>query len=365
MLPNQLSFNLISLLFFFCACSNSNKEYSKVDPVFVNISNISSINSFESIIDFDKFDIFKPGLIEYLNNDNILVFDFATYSFYTFNNDGDLIAKFGKKGRGPGEFIFPQEIFQFENQLKIVDYSLNRIVTYTLDGEYVSQFKYESKSLFGEITLLNDSTYITSSNGYQNSLLVKTKFDSDEEKYFGISKSKHINEKDQKESVSNFIGGNIPDFVKNTVTIETSRNQIFVYFNYLSELHNYSLNGSLNWEKSLNLPGNDEILDKAVSGAKRTNLMPILRYIWSMKSYGNDIFLQTVSTPNVPTLIVRIDQNGNLLDVYSFPFIDPSNSALTSYAINDSLDTIYLIDLSKNKLLVSPLPKSRFLHTQE
>ncbi len=67
---------------------------------------------------------------------NIYVVDQQAHSILVFNKDGNYLKNIGRKGQGPGEFIYPSELTIIED--KIVVYSGNRISYFTLEGNFIN-----------------------------------------------------------------------------------------------------------------------------------------------------------------------------------------------------------------------------------
>ena len=42
---------------------------------------------------------------------NFYVLDISAYTVYKFSNEGKLLLSFGRKGQGPGDITFPNEVF--------------------------------------------------------------------------------------------------------------------------------------------------------------------------------------------------------------------------------------------------------------
>jgi hypothetical protein len=75
--------------------------------------------------------------VQFLPGDRLAVVDVGAPYVPIFSVDGDHLATLGRRGNGPGEFQAPQ-FLTLDSVLSVVDGRLNRVVTYTLDGEHVA-----------------------------------------------------------------------------------------------------------------------------------------------------------------------------------------------------------------------------------
>jgi len=69
--------------------------------------------------------------------------DRGSHSVYKFDKNGNFIKKFGRKGRGPGDFYFPGDLSILDNKyLLIGEYATNRrISVFDLNGKFVKIIK--------------------------------------------------------------------------------------------------------------------------------------------------------------------------------------------------------------------------------
>ena len=70
-----------------------------------------------------------------LSNDNIYVTD--GWSFNIYSKDFRLLNSFGKKGKGPGEFMFATDFRIMNDTLYISDLANGRIQMFDINGHYL------------------------------------------------------------------------------------------------------------------------------------------------------------------------------------------------------------------------------------
>ena len=70
------------------------------------------------------------------NNGNIFILDGGNYRVLKFDPKGNFLLSFGRKGKGPGEFIRPNKIRIGSNNNVYINQS-NKLINFTNDGEYL------------------------------------------------------------------------------------------------------------------------------------------------------------------------------------------------------------------------------------
>lgn len=103
---------------------------------------------------------------------NIYVLDMADCSVKIFNSDGAFIRKFGRRGRGPGEFISPFRIdITPEGKILVLDPNLQKCELF--DKDKSKQFKLSSMPI--GICFADSESFVTLQviNPYDNSALLK------------------------------------------------------------------------------------------------------------------------------------------------------------------------------------------------
>ena len=114
--------------------------YNPLNPVKSLDSSYNMILKEELVIGTDEknkdyhFEII--GDIKADDDGNIYAVDEQAHSILVFNKDGNYLKNIGRKGQGPGEFIYPSELTIIED--KIVVFSGNRISYFTLEGNFIN-----------------------------------------------------------------------------------------------------------------------------------------------------------------------------------------------------------------------------------
>jgi len=101
---------------------------------------------------------YYPTFVKSDNSGNIYVLDMADCSVKKFNSKGVFIRKYGRKGRGPGEFLSPFRIdVSYNGNLLVLDPNLNKCELF--EGEKVRQFILSSMPI--GICLVDSKSFVT------------------------------------------------------------------------------------------------------------------------------------------------------------------------------------------------------------
>lgn len=87
-------------------------------------------------------------------------------SLFLFNREGGFIRKIGKIGKGPGEYIQPSyfSVNYKENSILVLDSKQQKIITYSTEGDFISEFKLGKDFLPIQIAVQNDLIFIDQLN---------------------------------------------------------------------------------------------------------------------------------------------------------------------------------------------------------
>ena len=80
-----------------------------------------------------------------LPNGTILVGDRGEYSLHLYTSTGKEVKKFGRKGKGPGEFTYLAWLFRCGTSVLAYDTDGSRISVYALDGSLQRSFRFSTK----------------------------------------------------------------------------------------------------------------------------------------------------------------------------------------------------------------------------
>lgn len=96
------------------------------------------------VIGAEKDEIFQWADLETDSDGNIFITDALDFSLKKFSGTGQLVAKTGKKGRGPGEFIDPRLLAIHGDRLYVTQQSVSGIQVFSTNLEYLYSIPFAS-----------------------------------------------------------------------------------------------------------------------------------------------------------------------------------------------------------------------------
>jgi hypothetical protein len=160
-----LNSTLILVIGFF-TISCSNKIHNK-QAIEINVDEIISEKPLVFSEVFSDFRVIPLETNEYciINNldnikivrDTIYIFDRNAKSVFIFSNNGRLISKISRIGRGPGEFNQPFDFDVDKNGILIFDNSTKKLNKYDLKGNFLSSMNFEYR--FSSFVKADDNIY--------------------------------------------------------------------------------------------------------------------------------------------------------------------------------------------------------------
>jgi len=103
------------------------------------------------------------GSFDRAKNGNIYILDWRKTRIYVFDSSGKFIKEFLKKGKGPGEFSFVQDIQIVDSRIWVIGF--RKIASFDLNGRFINEFKFK-KWLYKPIFILNEKHFIASYEEY-------------------------------------------------------------------------------------------------------------------------------------------------------------------------------------------------------
>ena len=161
---------------------------------------------------------------------------------------------------------------------------------------------------------------------------------------------------------SQLISGEVPNMLKNKAKLYSDGSHLYVFFEALSEIQKYDLEGNLIWHHKINLPHNQEIFEGTVESAKKygsSNSFPTLDYATEFQKLEEEIFILTSrSKPkNAKQYLVKVNEAGNIQTIYHFP---ETHEVCFNFDIHTQTNTLYLTsclsgDVKKGQLVKSEI----------
>lgn len=304
----------LTLLLFVSGCANQDVKPNKIKEI--------QIDTLYTFTDFDTHNIAQPTDVEILDGGQILVSDYGTNKITSLNKNGNINFVFGREGRGPGEFLNINDVFELNSQIMVFDNHLYKISIFDTLSNFLNSHTLPKDFFNKDLALINDSLYVVGLDGLEDSLFQIQSLTSDYELQFGETRLKRQGRIDMQKNKNQLKTGEIPDLYKNKVKLQSDGKYIYAFFEGYSEMNKYDLSGNLVWNKKVELPFNDEIFNRAVESAKtHTNprSMPGITYILEYKPYEQGIYILTSSSLKRIQQFVKLDHNGEMITIYTLP----------------------------------------------
>lgn len=173
----------IPLLLLNCNSSNSDKDKSSASTIEILTVNLDEKQELSDKNHLDSLKLIRLetnkecliGSIDKIEiiEDRIYILDkFKSRSLFCFNLKGQFQFKIHRQGRGPGEFILPEEFTVSKNQISIYDNFRKLKINYDINGNYIDETKMivsirNVVQLDSGIALVKpDRSYLNSENEY-------------------------------------------------------------------------------------------------------------------------------------------------------------------------------------------------------
>ena len=168
----KITFFCVCLFFFFLFTSASDdiKVIENPTPLYHGIGNTITLQEYKSIEEIDNSDLraFAGILSVATDRDgNYYVFDFKHGTIVKLNSKFKFVKTIGSRGEGPGEFkVFgPSAIMisvGLDDRLYFSSVMNRKIMRYTLDGQYIDEYKTENFKPFKAIADKKGNIYLPS-----------------------------------------------------------------------------------------------------------------------------------------------------------------------------------------------------------
>lgn len=170
--------------------------------------------------------------IKIIDNQNILVDKFHNQQVYIVNQDGDSILKIGRKGQGPGEYIYPSVAGMSDGRIFIASSGTRRMEIYNREGEYVKSIAISLIGIINDILFFENKFYILCPTRYLKYSI--TVFDTLGHKLNEFSK------------IDSEFSNTFDTFYPNSsFTLNSNNREIYQVFNNKYEVRVFTANGNI------------------------------------------------------------------------------------------------------------------------
>jgi hypothetical protein len=160
------------------SCAQKRTNICEIINIENNLKSFERINltEFTDSISYINLETTDQSLLSEISNidirNNLILILDNRGNCVLFNEDGKFISKIGKKGNGPGEYLFPSIAKLGENEI-IYILSLNKIYVYNLRGEFLQDlvipYNILSSWLNNSLLATSDTTFLLQVPNYSDS----------------------------------------------------------------------------------------------------------------------------------------------------------------------------------------------------
>ncbi|MDH7605943.1 MAG: 6-bladed beta-propeller, partial [Melioribacter sp.] len=173
--------------------SNSLSIYFKLNNEIIKLSDISTVYDIIKLKD-DSSNVI--GNVDKLicRNGKIYTLDsYGSKSIFVFDETGELILKINNVGKGPGEYLYPNDfdINDYNGEIHVLDTNHRKLIVYNKKGVYVREIHIKFSPFSFAVT--NDGKYIFSLGNYPNDNLKKIIITDSNGNIIKYSEKVHIN----------------------------------------------------------------------------------------------------------------------------------------------------------------------------
>lgn len=333
---------LLSIILVITILSCGSEEQAASEPESVELE------VYETIVAYDDALFGNPIIIRYDDNSNLLVYDNNTRQVLKLNENSEIVERYGRQGRGPGEFIVVYNIFPVNDHIYLLDPVQHFLLKFSQNGDYISTLDYGSllnltlssplppfprDSFLANLSSgdINDQPRVT----LDEKVLLFTQ--NDETMYelvdwegnfiseIGEVPEGSAFERDDEIYRSEISNREIPSLFKSsTFTVNDAANpeEYFLIYNTIPMIAKYNSAGQKLWEKEVTETSEIssiensyyEAMDQALDANDVT--VKLRKYTSGVSSEEGDLYLATYSYPGSSLWIHQFNNTGELVRRY-------------------------------------------------
>ena len=175
---------IYAILFIFFSCTKKSHEFkievidnveiafNSETPLYSEKNNLIELKKILTIGEEEgdeNYVLNKPFFMGVDSSCNIYILDFGDSKVLIYDKCGKYIHSFGRKGRGPGEFLtpFPGFISNNHNLSIIYDYNNLRFQLFTRTGELTNSFKLKERTFVNQVIIGQDGVINSLETNYE------------------------------------------------------------------------------------------------------------------------------------------------------------------------------------------------------
>lgn len=330
------------ILIIMAGCGSEHENGNSHDIESAPRASIDSLNLFAGPATHKT--ISRPTAIEVLPNAKIAALDVKLNKVLLFNPDGSLDHTFGRRGKGPGEFVAPRALQVRGSTINVIDVALQRVNQFNLDGTFIRNYPLEREAPhFGFVATGDSMEYYTVANGLNGKLVGHHNAATDKTRYFGEAVVKNPPPTTDKQAFLNSAAnGKVPAAIRNDLTMDFQEGMLYVFLKSMSRLQKYE-DGKMMWDKKLDHPVNDAIFTNFAEDVQSgSSAFGVLRYIEDLTATSDNVYLLWNGTKKDPQTIVKIDTEGKVKEVIELP--SSGNHKYISLSVDNNDKRLFLTE---------------------
>ena len=134
-----------------------------------------SLEEVMSIGGADSDEIFQWAGLCVDDKGAIYITDMVDYSIKKFNKNGKLLKKSGRKGQGPGEFLKPINIYNYKNNIYVLDLYVRGVQVFDTSLVYKNSMFTDLNIPINDFSIINSDRFIFNSQVGSGNLYIYDK----------------------------------------------------------------------------------------------------------------------------------------------------------------------------------------------
>jgi len=290
-------------------------------------------------------------------DDGVFFSDWGFDCITKLDHTGKKLLRFGKHGKGPGEFLSPARFWIFDDSYMVYDHNGFKFIQYNRDGEFISE-KIIKKNPVNPgfppaipvtVHARSSDTLLIPSGGKRGSLFAIFDMNTDSLTYVGEAVGPHVGVFNSEEVDRAYKEGTIPDIFLNVVLLSSDEKNIYAIQQNTGMLQKYTSDGTLLWQKDIRIPEQENLFREAArhnrSYNPRKEAPKIYAYADAMDARKQGVAVLLNMPSHQPVTVAWIPANGKRMNVISYPDI-PSDALgfQYSFSILPEQDLIYFVN---------------------
>lgn len=296
--------------------------------------NEKDVNKVSVLVDTDSSNtIARPGWIKSVRG-GFLINDIGLNKILKFDLQGHKLLSFGRKGRGPGEFLSVGGFWMFNDTYLVYDINSLKLITYDSTGNLITDIPLQHADLpeiHSNIEAITPKRFVMPSAGKNGTLLALVNTASGNIHYFGKAVIKEYTPSYGDEMQKAISEGKIPSYYKNSVLLNHNQTGIFAFQETTALLQKYSLSGKLIWQKNVKIPALAGLFSHVIKENRRRmkeGKFPLgYSYADAISANKKGVAVMLHMPEGQPVTIAWVPNDGEQLTVVTYPgikFVNPT-----------------------------------------